>query len=188
MPKPLTHFKYKDTTKTPNTNNMNTISLRLYPETEKLYKQLLDECDAGTNGRPATADQFINYLLECAQNPRTKEVSKPSDLQRIQELETQNETLKAKVTELESVSFRDQSELTILRNKLEAQPAADQEPAPAALQLAYDQIIITLFDTQVQSIQQYKQQLLAKQGKEYTNGEIFAAMLNRKLIDKLPVK
>ena len=39
---------------------MNTISSRLYPETEALYKRLLDECDAGTNGKAATADQFIN--------------------------------------------------------------------------------------------------------------------------------
>ncbi len=105
---------HKDTTKTPNPNNMNTISLRLYPETEKLYKRLLDECDSGTNGRPATADQFINTLLEAFQNPRKIEVSQQSDLNRIHELETLTESLQAKVDELGEASQEVQTLKTAL--------------------------------------------------------------------------
>jgi hypothetical protein len=114
---------------------MNTISLRLYPETEALYKRLLDECDAGTNGKPATADQFINYLLECAQNPRKVEVSKAADQELIKNLQQEVETLKTEllklsnadnssseadkqlIQELEHKVFRLEGELTILKEK-----------------------------------------------------------------------
>ncbi len=114
---------------------MNTISLRLYPETEALYKRLLDECDAGTNGKTATADQFINYLLECAQNPRKIEVSKKADFDRIIELENITRELKnqcdvlkeaaetskpedlARITELEHDLFITMQKLTLLEEE-----------------------------------------------------------------------
>ncbi len=119
---------HKDTTKTPNPNNMNTISLRLYPETEKLYKRLLDECDSGTNGRPATADQFINTLLEAFQNPKKVEVSKASDLQALQEAQAQNTALTDQVQSLQYANVQLEAE----NRKLQANEnsvCVDLEPA-----------------------------------------------------------
>jgi len=177
---------HKDTTKTPNTNNMNTISLRLYPETETLYKRLLDECDAGTNGRPATADQFINYLLECAQNPRTKEVSQKTDIDRIKQLEAELETLKAENTALSHANFQDKTEIDTLKDKLANLPPAAQASAPA--QLDPDQVTITLFDADVKMLNDFESKLLEKEGKQFARSEIFAVMFNKGHIKKLPLK
>ena len=100
---------------------MNTISLRLYPETEALYKRLLDECDAGTNGKPATADQFINYLLECAQNPRKVEVSKVEDAQMILKLTDEIRYLNSELDVLQNakreLSTEDQERITLLEHE-----------------------------------------------------------------------
>ena len=110
---------------------MNTISIRLYPETEALYKKLLNESDAGTNGKTPTADQFINYLLECAQNPR--KIKDPEDQKLISEKSEIIKDLTYRLTEvtnkpaelsteeqeritlLEHENFRLKSEITILK-------------------------------------------------------------------------
>ena len=57
---------------------METISIRLYPETAALYKKLKDESDA------TTADAFVNEMLEALRNPRKLEVSKASDIEALQ--------------------------------------------------------------------------------------------------------
>ena len=167
---------------------MNTISLRLYPETEQRYKEALDRCDAGTNGRPATADQFINYLLECEANPRKVEVSKQTDLDKIEQLQqkvlqleselnnqasTSND-FSGRVTELEHKLFSAESELTILREK---------QGLPV---LESDQLIIRLFPEQLKMIAQYQYSILQKTGEEPTASELFVALLNKGHIKNLP--
>lgn len=135
---------------------MNTISLRLYPETEALYKRLLDECDSGTNGKPATADQFLNYLLECAQNPRKIEVSKKEDTDRI--------------TELEHKQFLAESELTILRD---AKPAS----------LSENQIIFEVNNDELQLINDYRESLLRREV-IFGNDIILYLLINGKRIKR----
>jgi hypothetical protein len=101
---------------------MNTISIKLYPETETLFKKLKDESDT------KTADQFLSLLLENYENPRKVEVPKQSDLDRIAELEKAVKTFdessvialtekENRITELEHQVFRAESELTILRDQ-----------------------------------------------------------------------
>ena len=135
---------------------MNTISLRLYPETETLYKRLLDECDSGTNGKPATADQFINYLMECAQNPRKIEVSQKQDTDRI--------------TELEHKLFSAESELTIMRD---AKPASVSE----------NQIIFEVNNQELQLINDYRESLLRREV-IFGNDIILYLLINGKRIKR----
>ena len=117
---------------------MNTISLRLYPETEALYRRLMDECDAGTGGKAPTQDQFINLLLENYQNPRKQNpelAKKINDLEKtVLQLQTElarNADAAAKVVELEHKLFSAESELAILKE-------SKTEPDPNPLQIAFE--------------------------------------------------
>lgn len=145
---------------------MNTISLRLYPETETLYKRLLDECDAGTNGKPATADQFINYLLECAQNPRKIEVRKAEDLQQI-------ETLTNKVLQLEAL----QTEIEELRaNNGQLQTAVAQSGV-----ILPGNILFQVTEEELKTLEAIKPYLI-KAGYEGTNEEALYAGIKKNYI------
>ncbi|MBV5346802.1 hypothetical protein JZU46_01070 [bacterium] len=117
---------------------MNTISLRLYPETEALYRRLLEESDAGTNGKQATSDQFINYLLECAQNPRKVEVPKTEDTQMILKLTDEVNDLRSQLHVLQNtpagLSTEDQERITLLEHenfRLKAEITILKENNPA---------------------------------------------------------
>lgn len=148
---------------------MNTISLRLYPETEALYKRLLDECDAGTNGKPATADQFINYLLECAQNPRKIEVSKTEDVTKINLLNESLEKLHTLVTEQEATITQLQTENTRLLNESGVIPAGS--------------ILFNVSESEQAEIENLKPWLISK-GHEGTSNEALYVLIKQGVIKR----
>jgi len=82
---------------------METLAVKLYPETLALFRKLKEQSDHGT-----TMDTFMSYLLEAAQNPqkievpvRTQEDAEliSSQVERISLLEQQNQDLTIKLTE-----------------------------------------------------------------------------------------
>ena len=139
---------------------MNTISLRLYPETEALYRRLMDECDAGSNGKPPTQDQFINLLLENYQNPRKQNPELAKKLadqeQTILQLQTElgrNADSHAKVTELEHKLFVFESENAILKE-------AAQVPAPEPDPLC---IPFEVTEAQLEEVKKFREDLEGRQ-------------------------
>jgi hypothetical protein len=148
---------------------MNTISLRLYPETEARYKRVLDECDQGTNGKPATADQFINYLLECEANPRKVEVSKPEDLARIESLQADKVELANAFDVLREQKDAEIQRLTNLLNQSGVIPPG--------------QILFTVTEAEQELIEQLKPVLLAK-GNQGTSEEALYVLIRHHKIQR----
>jgi TolA-binding protein len=157
---------------------MEILSLRLHPETAALYARLMEESDAGTNGKKPTADQFINSLLEAIQNPRTKEVSQAADVIRIQQQQNEIQELNtriqeqnndlfnlqqaagnsnpddlARIQELEHELFSAKSELTIL-----------QEQAPAETDRPETDIIMQISEAELNQVDTLRHNYQERQG------------------------
>lgn len=153
---------------------LTTISIRVYPNIEDLYRKLLSEEEPKPDGKQPTAGEFFEMLLENYQNPRKVEVSKKEDAaeiarltNRITELETairgfdESSVLSltekdTRITDLEHQVFITTQELALLR---------ENNPNPG--EPSENSISIELTDDELARIEEFKA-TLAKRGYDIT--------------------
>lgn len=105
---------------------METLQLKIYPETKALYEKLKEEQD-----NINTADQFMRLLLENLQNPR-KDKPRPEDLATIKDLTETFEALQD-----QNAALREQlNAMTVMAEDL--QQAVEKNTVPE------DAILVTL--------------------------------------------
>lgn len=71
---------------------LTTLTIRVQPETEKLFRDLFAECEP-VNGRPPSMGGFLEELIENYQNPRKVEKLNAESIQRLNDLHAEAETL-----------------------------------------------------------------------------------------------